>query len=296
MPEGKHLPSNEKPHTAHVAFLQPIAIRNLHILSKFTTQMAIGTTIRGLVAVLGLSAIFTSANAAACRGLSGKDKITAVALSPGLSLTRGYQEGLVTWEFSTDVCLYRWLIEMSPLDGGSSNKVSFYEKSEARSASIPINEIKPGVLYRVSITMEFAPDRYGPKESIDTVPITQCSVSGVPGVPVGLYVKDQTSQGYNVAEDYIEVCWASYSDGNAGCPDEYTVALRVQPSGPSGLFEDRHAWRFEKFPTAGCHRVYGIEQGTMYDIGIRAFNVASTSSSDVALIQDYVVRFEDGYG
>lgn len=249
--------------------------------------MALGTRMRGLVAVLGLCATSTSVDA--CHGLTGKDEIAAVTLSPGRKSDHILQEATLSWEFPSEVCLNRWVIELSPLDGGSQT-VSFYEDAEARIAIITSSEIQPGVIYRVGIKMEFAPGRFGPEKSIEAVPMTQCNESGVPGVPSKLYVKDQTWQGYNVVNDSMDLCWASNCEQTGGCPDEFTVALRVQPSSPADLFDDRHAWRFEKMPIAGCHRLNGIEAGTMYDIGITAYNAASMASSSVALIREYAVR------
>lgn len=259
------------------------------------TEMALGTTMRGLVALMVLVTTIASTFAAhgGCRGLDGNDEIAALSLSPGLVSRRVLSEATLTWEFPDDVCLSRWLITLTPLGGGSSKSVSFYEESDARRANLPMNDLQPGVQYRVNIAMEFANDRFGPEKSIDRVPVTLCDAKGVPGVPVELSVKSQTPQGYTIANDYMEVCWSTNSENLAGCPDEYTVAFRVQPSSPSDLFDERYAWRFEKFPVAGCHSLYDIEKGAVYDIGIRAFNAESKSSSEVALIREYAVRLED---
>ena len=246
----------------------------------------------GFFATLCFAAIFSIAHAqTACRGFQSKDKITEFTLSPGVWSETFSEPATVRWEFPSGVCLYRWLIELKPIGQGSRNLETVYIRvaGDSRAADIPPDGLVPGMEYRVKVLMEYAKDRYGPEASTDTEVFTTCKENGTPGAPSRLSLKPQSWQGYTLAGGSVELCWSPIRESGYGCASEYTVAVRVRPSNPSDLFDDAHAWRFEKFPTAGCHRLYGMEPGKTYDIGVRAYNEANRTSSAVSLIQEYAV-------
>lgn len=220
-----------------------------------------------------------------CRGGTYKDQVTALTLDSGIG------QADISWEFPFDVCVYRFLVEATPLDanGGARGDSEYFRTPSGveRSFELPSDVLAAGTQYRIRVQVEYAEDFFGPEESIIGVPFIKCEANGTPGVPFNFWVTNQSWEGYAMVDGSMEVCWAPSQTSSAGCPDEYTLAIRVQPTSPSDLFNEMYDWRFETFDTAGCYRIKGIERGRMYDLGIRAYNAANMTSGDVAVIQRY---------
>lgn len=83
------------------------------------TEMALGTTMRGLVALMVLVTTIAPTFAAhgGCRGLDGNDEIAALSLSPGLVSRRVLSEATLTWDVPGR-CLLVQVVDYADSPGG----------------------------------------------------------------------------------------------------------------------------------------------------------------------------------
>jgi len=239
------------------------------------------------VAALGAILCCSADSVLACRGSTRSDAIT------DLSVTEGFEDALVSWKFPEEACMEKFVIEATPVDlqGEEAGKTTWFETRDGTQRSMSLDGLDAGVTYAIKVTVQYGDDLYGPELSTTAVPIVRCNKSGAPGTPKNFFVKNQSREGYTLKNgDEMEVCWTPPNVKDAGCPDEYTLAARVQPQSPSDLFDGEHEWTIEKFPSHGCHTISGIPNGKVIELGLRAYNAPSMTSGGVKLIQSFATN------
>lgn len=220
-----------------------------------------------------------------CVGYSETDQFTGVEVLPGIVTSVVTEPVQISWTFPRGICGEGYLVSFTP-DDTAGDPVYFSLGLDQRSVVVPSSGLVPGAMYTIKLELEYAKGKFTNAFSLNTVPVAACAKDRRPGAPTGLHVK-KSEGGTSLNNDVAEVCWSLPDDPEAGCPDEYTLAIRRRPDSPSDLFDKTHGWRFEKRNRAGCHRISGLDAGD-YDIGVRAYSAGNQTSGDVTLISTYL--------
>lgn len=225
----------------------------------------------------------------ACYGFSSDDHVSNVVVRTGMATPAGDgYPGTVSWEFNPEVCGHKWLVGFEPVERGDPLYLKT-ENVDDRSIQVPVDAgLTPGAKYRVKVQLEYARDAYGPETTVEAIPLASCQSNARPGAPSAFRITQQSSEGFYLSGEGVEVCWAPSEEPGHGCPDEFTVAVRRTPGSPGDLFNKAYDWRFETFETAGCHRLDGFASGASYDIGLRAYNAENRTSGDVSVLTQYL--------